>query len=376
MGMFQQATREQLKARIALDGPTGGGKTYNGLVFAFALAGPNGRVCVIDTENRSASKYAGYSPHGVPWVFQVCNLKHYAPSTYTAAIREAGTLGFDVILIDSLSHAWEGVGGALDQVDKKASETGNSFTAWKDVTPQHREMVEAILASPAHVIVTMRSKMEYVMEESTNRAGKKVMVPKKVGMAPIQRQGMEYEFDIVCDLDIDHMLKVSKTRCPEIDGMHVSKPGPEFMTPVIRWLNEGVSPSPEFVAVTDPPAEQPAEQPAIEQQAASTASLDATSGAPKPAGWSDNDPCHEFQRDEIIKLAMHIGQAKDWQKQETIAWLQAMLAKKGKSKVAELTYREADSLISFLESQRTQAEAAQVMGDIAESANRSATAAQ
>lgn len=369
MGMFKPATREQLKARIALDGPTGSGKTYTGLEFAFVLAGPNGRVCVIDTEHRSASKYAGYAPHGIPWLFDVCDLKHYAPSTYTAAIREAGQLGYDVILIDSLSHGWEGVGGALDQVDKKAAESGNSFTAWKDVTPQHREMIDAILASPAHVVVTMRSKMEYVLEETTNKNGRKVTTPKKVGMAPIQRQGMEYEFDIVCDLDIDHMLKVSKTRCPEIDGMLVSKPGPEFLSPVIRWLNEGAKPAGQVEGDSGVEVAPVVESPAFVRPAANAYSLDASNGIRKgspasaPTSMADNGPCHQGQRESIRALASRIGEAKNWQKDESIAWLKSVLAKKGKAGTAELTYAEAESLIAAFESKLTQVEAEQLFND-------------
>lgn len=246
--MFRPATREKLKLRMAIDGPSGSGKTYTGLRFAFATMSKGGRVAVIDTEHGSARKYQGLAPDGVPFDFEVCELNFFAPSTYTQAIKEAGAQGFEVLVIDSLSHAWEGAGGALDQVDRAKDRNGggNSFTAWKDVSPQHREMVEAILAAPMHVICTMRSKMDYVLEEQ-EKNGKKVMVPRKVGMAPIQRSGMEYEFDAVCDMDIDHLLVVSKTRCPEIDGKRVVKPDAGFMGPILRWLNTGVEP-PKFQA--------------------------------------------------------------------------------------------------------------------------------
>lgn len=258
--MFKRATKKKLKARIALDGPAGSGKTYTALRFAFALAGTNGKVAVIDSEHRSAAKYQGEIPDGTKFDFDVCELDHYAPSTYTQVIREAGRQGYDVFVIDSLSHAWEGVGGALDQVDKKADKSGNSFTAWKDVTPMHREMVEAILACPCHVICTMRSKMDYVLEEQTNKSGKKVMTPKKVGMAPIQRQGVEYEFDVVADLDIDHVLTISKSRCPAIDGAKAVKPGAPFLQPLAAWLGAGaeqdVEPAAAVVKETKEPVEE------------------------------------------------------------------------------------------------------------------------
>ena len=364
MSMFAPATREKLKARIALDGPTGSGKTYSGLEFAFALAGEGGRVCVIDTEHRSASKYAGYSPHGIPWNFDVCDLKHYAPSAYTAAIKEAGQLGYDVILIDSLSHAWEGVGGALDQVDKKAAASGNSFTAWKDVTPQHRDMIEAILASHCHVISTMRTKMDYVMEETTNRTGKKVMQPKKVGMAPIQRQGMEYEFDIVCDFDIHHMMTVSKTRCPEIDGQVISKPGPEFLTPVIKWLNEGTTPAPQFVTATNQQPEQTEVAPA--NQANGNGTLDSNSGQQSKSAYVDGEPLDIGQRETIIALASRIGEAMNIGHEGSVSWLKDQLNKKNIAKLSDLTYGQATRFIPYLEATLTREEAKQLMSDMAE----------
>lgn len=227
---FTKATREKLKLRMALDGPAGSGKTYNGLRFAFALGQ---RVAVIDTESGSARKYTGESPDGVPFDFDVIELTRFSPSEYTACIREASRAGYDVLLIDSLSHAWDGKDGALDLVDKKSG--SNKFTAWKDVTPMHREMVDAILVAPLHVIATMRSKTEYVIE--TDERGRSV--PRKVGMAPIQRPGMEYEFDVYGSLDQSHVLTISKSRCSAIADAVVVKPSATFMLPVIDWLQRG-----------------------------------------------------------------------------------------------------------------------------------------
>ena len=229
MSMFTPAKRYQLKLRMALCGPSGSGKSYSALRFAFALGA---KVAAIDTEHGALSKYQGLNPDGVPWHFDVLELSHYAPTNYTAAIKEAGRLGYDAIIIDSLSHAWEGAGGALDQIDKKG---GNKFTAWKDVTPQHRGMVDAILGAPLHVIATMRTKTEYVLE--TNEKGKSV--PVKVGTQPVQRAGMEYEFDVVADMDLSHVLTVSKTRCPAIDQEVVSQPSAHWLTPVVEWLGVG-----------------------------------------------------------------------------------------------------------------------------------------
>lgn len=227
MSGFKKAERRRRKARIALDGPSGSGKTYSALRAAFAFGG---RVAVIDTEHGSASLYAGESPDGVPWQFDVMELTTFSPDVYQRAVEEAGRAGYDVLVIDSLSHAWVGEGGALDIVDRKG---GNKFTAWKDVTPMQRRMVDAMLAAPCHVIVTMRTKMEYVLE--TNERGQQV--PKKVGMAPVQREGLEYEFDVVADMDLAHILTVSKSRCSKLQDARAVKPDGTFWRPLIQWLD-------------------------------------------------------------------------------------------------------------------------------------------
>jgi hypothetical protein len=243
---FQKAARKQLKLRCALAGPAGSGKTYTALRFAFALGK---RIAVICTEHGAAQKYAGLQleSDGTAANFDVVEPNSFSPSEYTSLIDEAGAAKYDVVVIDSLSHAWEGKDGALELVDKV--DTRNRFTAWKDVSPMHRRLVESILGSPCHVIATMRSKQEYVLQEDGN--GKSV--PIRVGMKPIQREGMEYEFDVFGDLDLSHIFKVTKTRCPTIDGATVTKPGAAFIQPVIRWLETGEAAAPATVTprVTD-----------------------------------------------------------------------------------------------------------------------------
>lgn len=332
MPMFVPATRKKLKLRMALDGPSGSGKTYSALRFAFGLTGPKGKIAVIDTEHRSASKYNGDSPDGYPLQFDVAELEYYAPTSYTQVIREAGRLGYDVLIIDSLSHAWEGAGGALELVDKKASQGGNSFTAWKDVTPMHREMVEAILACPCHVIVTMRSKMEYALEKD-EKTGK--MVPKKIGMAPIQRQGMEYEFDVVCDLDVDHILTVSKTRCSKIDGARVVKPSAAFVEPIGRWLDEGEEPAPAAVQEEQPQQFQHTQQAATQSDGPLTALQTYAKEGAIPT------LCTDEQRQKIIGLAEKL--------QMPTEKLQDAVRKRGAKKIAELTWAQAEEIADKLE---------------------------
>lgn len=244
---FTRATKRQARLRLAIDGPSGSGKTFTGLVAAFAIAGKDGRVAVIDTERGSASKYADRFP-----AYDTLELTSFSPQTYTEAIRLAGESGYDVLVIDSLSHAWEGEEGALDLVDRAAARgRGNSYTAWKDVTPLHRRMVDAMLQSPCHVIATMRSKIEYILEPDA----KGHVVPRKVGMAPIQRQGIEYEFDVVADMDLEHKIIVSKTRCPAIDGLVEVKPTARWFAPLRDWLQDG-APAQDPTPSSPPPGPQ------------------------------------------------------------------------------------------------------------------------
>lgn len=233
--MFKQATRKQAKARVAIDGPAGSGKTYTSLLAATVLAN-GGKIAVIDTERGSASLYAD------EFAFDVVELENFNPRNYINAIDAAEEAGYAVIVIDSLSHAWEGEGGILDMHDAatKRQKTENSYTAWKDVTPVHREFVDRILQSKAHVIATMRSKMEYSQEK--NGDGKTII--RKIGLAPVQRAGTEYEFTVVCDMDVDHSLAVSKSRCKPLADKVVSHPDAKFFGILNNWLNSGVEEKP------------------------------------------------------------------------------------------------------------------------------------
>lgn len=240
--MFQSASRKQALLRMTIDGPAGSGKSYTALRFAHILRdtlAPGGKIAAIDTERGSLSLYAGESPDGKPWHFDVVELTSFSPEKYVEMIQLAGRMGYAVLVIDSLSHAWEGVGGALEIKDRIAS-TGksNDWSAWRQVTPLHTRLIDAILQSPMHVITTMRSRMEYVQE--TNEQGKVVI--RRVGMSPIQRPGMEYEFSLVCDMDVNHILSVSKSRCSAMTDLKVERPGPAFMLPLIQWLQSGVVP--------------------------------------------------------------------------------------------------------------------------------------
>lgn len=238
---FKKASKKSAWLRAALIGPAGSGKTYSALAVATGLGA---RVAVIDTEHGSASKYAD------AFAFDVLELDSFAPRTYVEALQAATAAGYDVVVVDSLSHAWMGKDGALEMVDRaaKTSRSGNSFDAWRSVTPEHNKLVEAMLACRAHLIVTLRAKTEYVLEEDAR--GKKV--PRKVGMAPVQRDGLEYEFDVCGELSMDNELVVTKTRCSALAGQVIARPGRDLAATLRTWLTDGSEPpAPVVVAPTE-----------------------------------------------------------------------------------------------------------------------------
>lgn len=244
--MFQRAERKKAKLRLAIDGPSGSGKTYSALLIAQGLA-PNGKIAMLDTERGSGELYADLCAYDVAPL-----APPYSPDRYIKIIKGAELAGYDVLIIDSLSHAWTGDGGVLDLHDKAtaAERSKNSFMAWREVTPKHNALVDAILAANLHVIVTMRTKTAYEIIE--NDRGKKT--PTKIGMAPIQRDGMEYEFTAVLDLSVDnHIATASKDRTQLFDGQHFV-PTQETGTRLRDWLDAGVdAPSLESVmeAITE-----------------------------------------------------------------------------------------------------------------------------
>lgn len=243
MNPFKKATKQQLKARVAFDGPSGSGKTWTSLEWAAVLAA-GGQVAVVDTEHGSASLYAdGFEFDVLAWD------PPYDPGKLADTIRQAQQAGYAVLIVDSLSHFWEGEGGTLDIVDAAAQKAkGNTFVGWKVGTPALRFLIDTMLSVDMHVIATMRSKMEYVLE--TNAKGQQV--PKKIGMAPVMRAGAEYEFTVVGDLDLDHRITFTKSRCPELADVMV-QPGRagDAAETFLGWLNSGVPVDPASLVVPD-----------------------------------------------------------------------------------------------------------------------------
>jgi hypothetical protein len=210
-------------------------------------AGIGGKIGVIDTENGSADLYAEIADYDV-----ITLEKPYSVTKYREAISAFEQAGYATIIVDSLTHAWSGAGGLLDKQGQMAAKPGaNSYAAWREITPEHNALVEALLASPCHIIGTMRVKTEYVIE--TNERGKQV--PRKVGLQPVQRDGMEYEFTVVMDIDANHKAQASKDRTTMFEGFYdtiTEATGRKLLD----WLDRGDE------APTAPPA-PPAEAPLL-----------------------------------------------------------------------------------------------------------------
>ena len=224
---FKKAVKYESRLRLAITGPSGSGKTFTALKVASALT--DKPIALLDTEHRSALKYA-----------DLFNFDHdtleppFHPDRYIEKILEAQIAGYGVIIIDSLSHAWTGTGGLLDIVDQIAarSRSKNTFAAWKEGTPIHNRLIDAIVYSDIDIIATMRSKQDYQVDKDDDG---KVSV-KKLGLAPIQREGFEYEFDIVLEMDVNHTGVISKTRCIPLTDAVIKKPGDELSLTLREWL--------------------------------------------------------------------------------------------------------------------------------------------
>lgn len=255
--MFHKAQRRKAYLRLALCGPSGSGKTLGALRLAQGLGGS---IAMIDTEHGSGELYADVCDYDVAPLDAP-----YSPERYIERIEGAEKAGYELLIIDSLSHAWSGEGGILDIKDKveKASRSANGFAAWREVTPEHNRLVEKILAAKLHVIVTMRTKTAYEIQQDEKGRSK----PVKIGLAPVQRDGMEYEFTAVMDLSIDgHIATATKDRTRLLDGrpMQLDTSVGENLR---EWLESGVDPEQAKRDAAD----------AVMQKIAKAASLDALS---------------------------------------------------------------------------------------------------
>lgn len=241
--VVRKAERQRVKLRIGIRGPSGSGKTLGALLLAYGMVGDWDKICLIDTENESAALYVGKKVGGVtiPPFPHIALSEPYTPERYIAAQRAAEEAGAEIIIMDSATHEWDGPGGCLEIVDK----LGGRFTDWKDVTPRHRRFIDAMNHSPAHTIVTMRTKQEFAQD--TDSKGKKTVV--KLGMREVQREGFEYELTVSFDVEINHLAKTSKDRT----GIFMDRPsfiiGPEIGRELKEWNETGKEPAKDYTLV-------------------------------------------------------------------------------------------------------------------------------
>jgi ABC-type oligopeptide transport system ATPase subunit len=256
---FTRAVREQIKLKMGIVGPSGSGKTWTALMLAQHIAGAGGKVALIGTEPGAARKYANH------FTFDEVELTNYHPDSFIAAINAAVHYGYDILVIDSLSDEWDNTGGILDIVntaEKRQTKNSNKFAAWGDATPLHNAFLQAITSSNIHVIGTMRAKTEYVMEEYTDRSGRKKTKPVKVGLKPVQRDGIDYELDVIGEMDTDNTMTISKTRCTELHGAVIQRPGAELATALKAWVDGGEVPQPRPGPIISSNVTQQPQQPA------------------------------------------------------------------------------------------------------------------
>lgn len=229
---FVPARKEQSRLRLAITGPSGSGKTWTALLITEQLAAlRGGKIAFLDTEGRSARKYAGR------FSFDVLDLsQNYEPKRYIAAIQAAAQYGYAAIVIDSFSHAWNGVGGVLEIVDRAGKKMGgNDFAGWSQGRPAQNQLVDTLLNANIDIIGTMRSKTDWVLE--TDERGK--TKPVKRGLAAVQSADFEYEFDVVINMDMTHTMSVSKSRCQDLVCEEEYRDTAYVATSLFNWLSDG-----------------------------------------------------------------------------------------------------------------------------------------
>jgi hypothetical protein len=228
---LQTASRKRSKMKMSCTGPSGSGKTMSSLLIAYGLCNDWSKIAVIDTENHSADLYSHLGEYNVLLLDAP-----FSPEQYIEAIDVCTDAGMEVIIIDSITHEWEYL------LDYHSSLQGNSFANWSKVTPRHNEFVQKILQCPCHIIATMRTKQDYVLSEKNGK-----MVPEKVGLKTVQRDGMDYEFTLVFDLDIKNNAVASKDRTGLFSGKPEQKLGVQTGKLIKQWCNAAADVSADYI---------------------------------------------------------------------------------------------------------------------------------
>lgn len=229
---LRKATRKKAKIRLGLSAVSGGGKTYSAIKIAKGLCGDLSKVAIIDTENGSADLYAHLGDFNVLPI-----TSPFTPEKYVEAIKTCEKGGMEVIIIDSITHEWDGKGGCLEIVEAltQGSASKNSYVAWGKVTPRHQAFIDAMLQSPAHIITTVRRKQDYEM--SKDNAGK--LKVEKAGLKEVTREGWEYELTVNLQLDTAHQAVASKDRTGLFMGKPEFVPSEETGKMIKDWCETG-----------------------------------------------------------------------------------------------------------------------------------------
>lgn len=238
-----KASRKKAKIRLGLSAVSGGGKTYSALLIAYGLCGDYNKVAVIDTENHSAELYAHLGEYNV-----LPLEAPYSPERYIQAIKTCEDSGMEVIIIDSITHEWDGKGGIIEISN---SMTGNSFTNWAKLTPRHQAFIDSILQSKCHVITTVRRKQDY---EMTKDSSGKLQV-QKAGLKEVTREGFEYELTVNLELDQNHNATASKDRTGLFAGKPQFTPTADTGKLIRQWCESGAEPAPPVNPVSEAIAE-------------------------------------------------------------------------------------------------------------------------
>lgn len=236
---LKKATRKTVKLRLGLSGASGFGKTYSALLLAYGMVNDWTKIAVIDTENESASLYSDLGEYNT-----LPLAAPYTPERYIEAIKTCESAGIEVIIIDSITHEWDGKGGCLEIYDK----LGGRYQDWAKITPRHQSFLDAILHSKCHILTTVRRKQDYDLVK--NDGGK--LEVKKVGTKEVTREGFEYELTVNFEfLNDNHFVKASKDRT----SLFMNKPEfiitPETGKQLVEWCNKGVNELDEFMREID-----------------------------------------------------------------------------------------------------------------------------
>ena len=220
---LQKASRKKASIKMGLQGPSGSGKTYSSLLLAYGLCNDWSKIAVIDSENHSSELYSHLGAYNVLQI-----TPPYTPEKYIEAIQVCEKADMEVIIIDSITHEWEYI------IEFHASLGGNSFTNWHKIGLRHKEFINAMLKSKANIIATTRTKQDYVLNEKNGR-----LVPEKVGLKSIQRDGLEYEFTLVFDINMKNMASASKDRTNLFFNKPETQLSAETGRMIQQWCNEG-----------------------------------------------------------------------------------------------------------------------------------------